>query len=77
MSERERALDACERIKVSIEDTEGLLLAVEGARVQLSSVADDLGSHIKILKERFNTLVRDLEMVRKKIGSKTWPGDSR
>ncbi len=77
MSERERALDACEKLKISIEDTQGLLLAVEGARLQLSSTADELKGLITIIRERANILTRDLGALQKQIGRHTRPGDSR
>jgi hypothetical protein len=76
MIERQRALDECEKIKVSMEDTQGLLMALEGARMQVSSTADELKALTTIIRERVNTLCRELAAIQKEIGRRTQPGDA-
>ena len=77
MTERERALEACEKLKLAIDDTEAMLIAIEGARRQVSSTGDELRGQITILKERVNWLIRELDSIRKQFGKATRPGDSR
>jgi hypothetical protein len=77
MSEREQALEACKKLRLAIDDTEGLLKAVEGARMQISSTADELRGQTSILKERVAWLIRELDTLRKHLGRSTRPGDAR
>lgn len=77
MSERERAIEACQTLKLAIEDTVGMLTAIEGARLQFSSTADELRGQVTIIKERVNWLIRELDGLRKQIVRSTQPGDSR
>jgi hypothetical protein len=77
MSERERALDACEKLRLAIDDTQGMLTAIEGARQQMSMTGDELRGQATIIKERVNWLIRELDALRKQIGKVTRPGDSK
>ncbi len=76
-AERARALDACEKLKLAINDTQGLLTAMEGARQQISATGDELRGQATIIKERVNWLIRELDQLRKQIGKTTRPGDPK
>lgn len=68
MNDRQRALDACEKLKLAIDDTEKMLEAIEGARRQISSTGDELRAQVTIIKERVNWLIREMDLIRAKIG---------
>lgn len=71
------AISAAEGLKIAAEETRTMLLAIEGARMQISSSADILGEQIRTLKERMRWLTQELELLRKQIGRSTQPGDAR
>jgi hypothetical protein len=77
VSDRDKALEACHKLKLAIGDTEGMLTAVEGARRQISTTGDELRGQVAIIKERVNWLIRELDLLRKQIGKSTRPGDVR
>lgn len=73
MSEQARALEACNKLKIGIDDTVRMLEAIEGARCQVSSTGDELRGQITIIKERVNWLIRELDALRKEYGKQTRP----
>lgn len=75
-AERERALEAVQKLKVAVNDTEAMLAAIEASRVHMSSAADELRAQQTVIKERVNWVIRELDRVRIQIGRTTQPGDS-
>lgn len=71
------ALDALRKLRQAVDDTEGMLTAIEGARMQLSSTGDELRGQVTTIRERVRWLIQELDKLRAQIGkAKTQPGDS-
>ena len=75
-AERERALNACKKLNVAIEDTEKMLDSIVGSRDHMAAAVEELRGQTTIIKERVNWLIRELDLLRKQFLRKTWPGDS-
>lgn len=76
--ERLRALDACRKLRLSIDDAVTMLNAIEGARTQMASTSDELRGQTTIIKERVNWLIRELDTLEASYrNAATKPGDAR
>jgi hypothetical protein len=63
------------QIRSTIAETEALLSAIEGARMQFSSAADQLHSISEETKRRLREITQELEDLRRQIVTSTQPGD--
>jgi uncharacterized coiled-coil DUF342 family protein len=73
----DRGLEAVQKLRSAVDDTEGMLKGIEGARMQLSSTADELRGQVTTIRERVRWLIQELDKVRAQIGRSTQPGDLR
>lgn len=64
------------QIKSTIDETEALLRAIEGARMQFSSAADQLHTISETTRHRLREITQELEDLRRQIVTSTLPGDS-
>jgi hypothetical protein len=67
---------AADQIKNTLAETEALLHAIEGARMQFSSAADNLHSISESVRQRLRELTQELDELRARIATSTLPGDS-
>jgi len=59
--EHDQARKATNHLRMAMADTEVMLKAIEGARMQLSSTADELTSRVEAISYRVNTHRLELE----------------
>ena len=76
-AERGRALEAMQKLRLAIDDTEAMMTAIGGAREHMDVAVQELRGQSTIIKERVNWLIRELDTLRKQIGTLTRPGDTR
>jgi hypothetical protein len=60
---RDQASKAADRLRVALADTEIMLKAIEGARMQLSSTSDELMSRVEEISHRVHTHRLELDKI--------------
>ncbi len=60
---RDRVTEAVKRLRGELADTEAMLKAIEGARMQLSSTADELFARVEKISDRVHIHRLELDKI--------------